>query len=122
MITAVRTGESRVLVVSGGAGVGKSALLAHAEAAASASGMRILRAIGVESEMELAYAALHQLCGPLLDRRERIPDLQRSALETAFRMREGVAPDSFLVGLAVLSLLSDASEGPLLCIVDDAQW
>jgi DNA-binding CsgD family transcriptional regulator len=119
-IAAVRTGESRVLALSGGAGVGKSALLAYAEAAAS--GMRIVRATGVESEMELAYAALHQLCGPLLDRRDRIPDLQRSALETAFRMREGVAPDSFLVGLAVLSLLSEASEGPLLCIVDDAQW
>jgi DNA-binding CsgD family transcriptional regulator len=121
MIAAVRVGESRVLVVRGGPGVGKSALLAAAEDAAT--GLRVLRATGVESEMELAFAALHQLCTPLLDRRGHIPEPQRVALETVFGLRAGAPPDHFLVGLAVLSLLSDASEQrPLLCAVDDAQW
>jgi DNA-binding CsgD family transcriptional regulator len=121
MIAAVRAGESRVLVVRGGPGVGKSALLAAAEDAAT--GLRVLRATGVESEMELAFAALHQLCTPLLDRRGHIPQPQRVALEAVFGLRAGAPPDHFLVALAVLSLLSDASEQrPLLCVVDDAQW
>jgi hypothetical protein len=121
LIAAVRAGESRVLVVRGGPGVGKSALLAHAEKAAA--GVRVLRAVGVESEMELAFAALHQLCGPVLDRLTRLPGPQRAALETVFGLRDGSPPDRFLVGLAVLSLLSDVSEqGPLLCVIDDAQW
>lgn len=121
MIAAVRMGESRVLVVHGAPGVGKSALLEYAEN--SATGMRVLRAVGVESEMELPFAALHQLCAPLLDRLESLPTPQRDALETVFGMRGGTPPERFLVGLAVLSLLSDASEGdPLLCVVDDAQW
>jgi DNA-binding CsgD family transcriptional regulator len=121
MIAAVRAGESRVLVVRGGPGVGKSALLGHAEDAAA--GLRVLRAAGVESEMELAFAALHQLCGPLLDRIGRLPEPQRVALETVFRLRAGAPPDPFLVGLAVLSLLSDASEEqPIVAVVDDAQW
>ncbi|WP_245716752.1 helix-turn-helix transcriptional regulator [Nocardia mikamii] len=121
LITAVRTGESRVLVVHGTAGVGKSALLEHlAEAAA---GLRQLRAVGVESEMELPFAALHQLCVPLLDRLAELPAPQRDSLETVFGMRSGTPPQPFLVGLAVLSLFSDASEsGPVLCVVDDAQW
>ena len=82
-----------------------------------------MRALGVESEMELAFAALHQLCAPLLDRLDDLPAPQRDALETVFGIRTGAPPDRFLVGLAVLSLLSDASEErPLLCVVDDAQW
>ncbi|RSM91870.1 helix-turn-helix transcriptional regulator [Kibdelosporangium aridum] len=121
VIAAVRTGESRVLVLHGEPGVGKSALLEHL--ASSATGMRVLRAVGVESEMELAFATLHQFCVPLLDRMKDLPAPQRDALETVFGMRAGAPPERFLVGLAVLSLLSDASEGsPVLCLVDDAQW
>ena len=83
----------------------------------------MLRAVGVESEAELAFAALHQLCAPLLDRLERLPGPQRNALRTTFGLSAGAAPDRFLVGLAVLGLLSDAAEErPLLCVVDDAQW
>ncbi|HET6711358.1 MAG TPA: ATP-binding protein, partial [Amycolatopsis sp.] len=120
-IAAVRTGESRVLVVHGAPGIGKSALLAHLES--SATGLRVLRAVGVESEMELAFATLHQLCVPLLDRLPGLPAPQQDALETVFGLRAGTPPERFLVGLAVLSLLSDASEsGPVLCVVDDAQW
>jgi hypothetical protein len=85
--------------------------------------MRVARAAGVESEMELAFAGLHQLCAPLLDRLERLPGPQRDALGVAFGLRAGGAPDRFLVGLAVLTLLSEAAgERPLLCLVDDAQW
>ncbi|MEV4234714.1 AAA family ATPase [Nocardia sp. NPDC049737] len=121
MIAAVRTGESRVLVVHGAPGVGKSALLAYLEDAAT--DLRVLRAVGVESEMELAFATLHQLCVPLLDRLNALPAPQRDALETVFGMLTGTPPDGFLVGLAVLSLLSDAStNAPVLCVVDDAQW
>ncbi|TYC14709.1 AAA family ATPase [Actinomadura syzygii] len=121
MIAAVRTGQSRVLVVHGEPGVGKSALLAYAERAAT--GVQGLRAVGVESEVELAFATLHQLCAPLLDRLGDLPAPQRDALETVFGTRAGPPPERFLVGLAVLSLLSAASEkSPLLCVVDDAQW
>jgi DNA-binding CsgD family transcriptional regulator len=121
MLTAIRNDESRVLVVHGAAGVGKTALIEYA--VRSAHGVRVLRAVGVESEMELAFATLHQLCAPLLDRVDRLPDLQRDALQTVFGIQAGPAPERFLVGLAVLSLLSDASEDqPLLCVLDDAQW
>jgi len=121
MLAAARSGESRVLVLRGDAGVGKSALLDYT--VNSASGMRMVHALGVESEMELAFAALHQLCAPLLDRLTDIPAPQRTALETVLGIRAGVPPDRFLVGLAVLSLLSHVSEErPLLCVVDDAQW
>jgi DNA-binding CsgD family transcriptional regulator len=121
MVAAARAGESRVLVIRGDAGIGKTALLEHA--ANSAEGMRTVRAVGVESEMELPFATLHQLCGPLLDRLEDIPAPQRLALETVFAVRDGAPPDRFLVSLAVLSLLSEVSEElPLLCVVDDAQW
>ncbi|MCO8273251.1 LuxR C-terminal-related transcriptional regulator [Actinoplanes sp. TRM 88003] len=121
MIAALRLGESRVLVLRGAAGIGKSALLAHAEV--RANGFRMLRAAGVESEMELAFAGLHQLCAPLFDRLPSLPPPQRAALETVFRLREGAPPDNFLVGLAVLGLFADASaKEPLLCLVDDAQW
>jgi DNA-binding CsgD family transcriptional regulator len=117
----VRGGESRSLVLRGEAGIGKTALLTHL--VESASGLTVARAVGVESEMELAFASLHQLCAPLLDRLERLPGPQREALEIVFGLAEGPAPDRFLVGLAVLSLLSDAAEQrPLLCVVDDAQW
>ena len=117
----VRAGQSRVLVLRGEAGVGKTALLEYL--LERASGCRVARAAGVESEMELPFAGLHQLCAPMLDRLERLPGPQRDALGTAFGLREGDAPDRFLVGLAVLSLLSDvAEERPLVCVVDDAQW
>src|SRR5262249_59249735 len=105
----------------GEAGVGKSALLGYL--ATHAPGCELARATGVESEMELAYAGLQQLCAPFLDRLERLPGPQRDALGIAFGLRDGNAPDRFLVGLAVLSLLSDsAGKRPLVCIVDDAQW
>ncbi|MEU4419958.1 AAA family ATPase [Actinoplanes sp. NPDC024001] len=121
VIKALRSGESRVLVLHGVAGVGKSALLEYAQR--TATNARVLRAAGVESEMELAYATLHQLCAPLLDRVPHLPDLQREALETIFGMRSAPPPERFLVGLAVLNLLADASEHrPLLCLLDDAQW
>jgi hypothetical protein len=121
MIAAVREAESRTLVVRGEAGVGKTALLNYA--VESAPDLRVLRAAGVESEMELAFASLHQLCAPMLDRVGRLPAPQRDALEIAFGLREGAAPDRFLVGLALLTLLSEvAEERPLLCVVDHAQW
>jgi predicted ATPase len=121
LVASVRAGPSRALVLCGEAGVGKSALLEYL--VQHASGCGIARAVGVESEMELAYAGLQQLCAPFLDRLERLPGPQRGALGTAFGLRDGTAPDRFLVGLAVLSLLSDIAEKrPLVCIVDDAQW
>jgi DNA-binding CsgD family transcriptional regulator len=114
-------GRSAALVLEGEAGAGKTALLDHA--VASASDLRVVRASGVESEMELAFAALHQLCAPLLDRLDRLPGPQRDALQTTFGLSAGQAPDRFFVGLAVLSLLSEvAEERPVLCVVDDAQW
>ncbi len=121
LLAAVRGGQSGVLVVSGEAGVGKTALLESA--IRSASGFRVLRAVGVESDMELAFAALQQLCAPLMDRLDRLPGPQQDALGVAFGLRAGEAQDRFLVGLAVLSLLAEvAEEQPLLCVVDDAQW
>jgi DNA-binding CsgD family transcriptional regulator len=117
----IRRGESRSLVLRGEAGIGKTALLEHL--IDSASDLTVARAVGVESEMELAYASLHQLCAPMLDGVERLPAPQRDALRIVFGLTAGPAPDRFLVGLAVLSLLSDAGEQrPLLCVVDDAQW
>ena len=121
VVDAVRRGEGRSLVVRGEAGVGKTALLEYL--VRSASDLTVLRAVGVESEMELAYASLHQLCASLLDRLDRLPAPQRRALEIAYGLSAGGAPDRFLVGLAVLSLLSEAAdERPILCLVDDAQW
>ena len=120
-VAAIRGGQSRALVVSGEAGVGKTALLDYL--AANALGCRIARTTGCQSEMELAFAALHQLCAPMLDSLQRLPAPQRGALEIAFGMSSGSAPDRFLVGLAVLSLLSDTAEQqPLVCVVDDEQW
>jgi DNA-binding CsgD family transcriptional regulator len=121
LLLAVRAEESRVLVVHGDPGVGKTALLEYL--AGQAAGFRILRAVGVQSEMELAFAGLHLLCAPLLGRLDALPGPQAEALRTAFGMSEGPAPDRFLIGLAVLGLLSEvAAERPVLCVVDDAQW
>ena len=121
LASALLRGESRALVVRGEAGIGKTALLNHL--VESASNMTVVRAVGVESEMELAYASLHQLCAPLIDRRTRLPDPQRHALEVVFGLSDGAPPDRFLVGLAVLGLLSEVAEHrPVLCVIDDAQW
>ena len=121
LVAAVRAGESRALVVHGEPGVGKTALLEYL--AGQASGCRVMRAGGVQSEMELAFAVLHQLCAPMLDRLERLPAPQRDALRTALGLSAGPAPDRFLIGLAALGLLSEmAAERPLVCIVDDEQW
>jgi len=121
LVAAVRDGEGRALVVCGEAGVGKTALLDYL--ADNASGCRVVRTAGCQSEMELAFAALHQLCTPLLERLTRLPAPQRDALRIAFGMGSGSTPDRFLVGLAVLNLLSDAAEPqPLICVVDDEQW
>ncbi len=121
LLEGVRGGQSLVLVVSGEPGVGKTALLESA--IGSASVFRVMRAVGVESEMELAFAALQHLCAPMLDRLDRLPAPQQDALGVAFGLRAGNAPDRFLVGLAVLSLFSEvAQERPLVCVVDDAQW
>ena len=121
LLEEARRGQSAVLVLRGEPGIGKSALLEYA--AERAQGHRILRATGVEWEMELPFAGLHQLCAPLLDGRERLPAPQNSALATAFGLSSGPQPDRFLIGLAVLSLLSDAAEEhPLVCLADDAQW
>jgi DNA-binding CsgD family transcriptional regulator len=121
LLDAARMGQSRVLVVRGEAGVGKTALLLYA--LETAAGLQICRASGVESEMELPFAGLHQLCAPLLDGLERLPGPQQEALETAFGLSVGTPPDRFFVALAVLGLLSDrAGDRPLLCVVDDAQW
>ena len=121
LLSAVRSGQSGTLVVRGEAGCGKSALLDYV--AAHSDGCRLDRAVGVQSEMELPFAKLHQLCIPVLDRVERLPPPQRGALETSFGLSDGRQPDPFLVGLAVLTLLSDVAETqPLVCLVDDAHW
>ncbi|MDB5065746.1 MAG: LuxR family transcriptional regulator, partial [Chloroflexi bacterium] len=121
LLGAVHEGRSGVLVLRGEAGIGKTALLDHA--VGSASGVRVARVTGVESEMELSFAGVHQLCGQMLDRLDRLPAPQREALGAAFGLTAGAAPDPFLVGLAVLSLLADvAEEQALLCVVEDAQW
>jgi DNA-binding CsgD family transcriptional regulator len=120
LLHATRQGESRVLVIRGEPGVGKTALLDYA--IDSAREFRVVRAVGVESEMELAFAGLQQLCAPLLGRLDRLPEPQRKALRGAFGL-SGDETTRFLVALATLSLLSDAAEErPLLCVVDDAQW
>ena len=121
LLSAVRRGESGALVLRGEAGMGKTALLDYASRVCE--GCRVIRCGGVESELELPFAALHQLCMPLLDDLETLPAPQLDALRTAFGLRSGPRPDRFLVGLAVLTLLSDAAEPqPLICVVDDAQW
>jgi DNA-binding CsgD family transcriptional regulator len=122
LIDAVRAGESRALVVHGEPGMGKTALLDYL-AEQAAPDCRVARTAGVQSEMELAFAALQQLCAPMLDHVDRLPVPQGDALRTALGFSAGPAPDRFLVGLAVLSLLSEvAGERPLVCLVDDQQW
>jgi DNA-binding CsgD family transcriptional regulator/tetratricopeptide (TPR) repeat protein len=121
LLADVRRGESRSLVLRGEPGIGKTALLEFL--VAGASDFDVLQATGVESEMELAYASLHQLCAPLLNRLGGLPPPQHQALEIVFGLSVGPPPDRFLVGLAALSLLSEVAEDrPLLCVIDDAQW
>src|ERR1700747_2372795 len=117
----VRGGESTVLVIRGEAGIGKTALMRYC--ARQASGCLLVQVAGVESEMELPFAALHQLCGPLLGGLDALPEPQQRTLRVAFGLAAGTAADRFMVGLAVLSLLAEsAAERPLICLVDDAQW
>jgi DNA-binding CsgD family transcriptional regulator len=121
LLDAARGGDGGVLVVHGEPGVGKTALLDWT--VQEGRQLRVLRTLGVEGEMELPFAALHQLCSPILDRSDRLPDPRRDALRVAFGLSAGQAPNSFLVGLAALDLLSEASvQRPLLGVIDDAQW
>ena len=121
LIEDVRRGKSRSLVLEGDAGIGKTALLEYVIGAAA--DLKVVRVIGVQSEMELAYASLHQMCAPMLDRLDTLPTPQRDALQIIFGLSSSPAPDRFLVGLGVLTLVSEAAEQrPLLCVVDDAQW
>src|SRR6266516_2503617 len=121
LIEAVGAGESRAIVLRGEPGVGKTALLEYV--VEQAPGFRVVRAAGVQSEMELACAGLHQLLASMLDRLEGLPVPQSEALRTVFGFSSGRAPDRFFLGLAVLTLLSDVAEQqPLLCLVDDEQW
>jgi DNA-binding CsgD family transcriptional regulator len=114
-------GRSRVVVLRGEPGVGKTVLLDFV--VEEAKGWQIARAVGIESEMELAYGGLHQLCAPMLDRLDQLPAPQRDALGTVFGLQAGEPPDRFLVGLATLTLLADvADQQPLLCVIDDAHW
>src|SRR6201989_1571104 len=116
-----RAGRSQVLVLRGEPGIGKTALLDYLSE--RAAGCRVIRAAGGESEMELTFAGLHQLCGPLPDGREPLRAPQATALATAFGLAAGDPPDRFRVGVAVLGLLTEAAEAePLVCVVDDAQW
>src|ERR1700745_2843328 len=120
LIANVRSGQRAVLFVRGEPGIGKTELLQHL--IAEASGFRVARVVGVESEMELPFAGLHQLCTPMLGNLAGLPGTQRAGLGTVFGLSNGAAPDRLLVGLAVLGLLSaTAEERPLVCLVDDAQ-
>ncbi len=121
LVDRARGGRSGVLVIHGDAGIGKTALLA--DVVVKAADLRTIQISGAESEMELAYAGVQQLCGPLLGRIDRLPDPQKNALRVALGLREGDPPDRYLVGLAVLTLLGHAgTERPTVCIIDDAQW
>src|SRR6201982_4036535 len=121
LLDAVRGGESRTLVVHGEPGTGKTVLLGYL--AERAAGCSAARTAGVQSEMELAFAGLRELCAPVLVHDEALPLPQRESLRITFGLHPGPAPDRFLVALAVLSLLSEAAgERPLICLADDAQW
>ncbi|TDW90529.1 regulatory LuxR family protein [Kribbella pratensis] len=121
LVAAARLGGRGVLVLRGAPGIGKSALLEYV--ASAAGDCRTLHVAGIESQMELAFSGLHELCEPLLSLLDRLPEPQEEALSTAFGLREGTPPDQFLVGLALSTLLSNsAGESPVVCIVDDAQW
>lgn len=121
LLSSVRAGSSRALVIHGNPGIGKTALLDRF--CEQASGCRVVRMSGVEAEMELPLAALHQLCAPMLEALGALTGPQRHALEVTFGLEAGPAPEHLALGLAVLSLLSEvAAERPLMCIIDDAQW
>jgi DNA-binding CsgD family transcriptional regulator len=121
LLAGVRDGHGGVLVLRGEAGVGKTALLD--DLAEAAQDLRVIRAAGAESELDIAFAALHQLCAPALDRLEHLPGPQRDALSVTFGRETGPAPDRFLIGVAALGLLTEAAAGsPLVCVIDDAQW
>src|SRR4051794_32511513 len=121
LLARVREGQSGVLVIRGEAGIGKTALLRYT--ARHASGFRVAQVTGVQAEMELPFAGIHQLCAPLLDQLGALPQPQQDALNVALGLASGDVPDRFLVGLAVLGLLSAAAEErPILCLVEDAQW
>ena len=121
LLSEVRAGQSHALVLRGEAGVGKTELLAYL--AERAEGFSIAHAVGIESEMELAYSGLHQLCLPMLNLLERLPPGQHDALTTVFGLGDGPPPGRFLVGVATLSLFAEMAERrPLACIIDDAQW
>ena len=121
MLDRVRGGESAALVIRGEAGIGKTALIQYC--ARQASGCRVARIAGVESELELPFAAIHQLCKPVFAGIDALPEPQQQALRVAFGLAVGTPPDRFVVGLAVLGLLAEAAaERPFICLVDDAQW
>jgi DNA-binding NarL/FixJ family response regulator len=121
LIEAVRAGQGRSLVLTGEPGVGKSALLDYL--ATHATGCQVVRMTAIQSEMELAFAGLHQVCSAMLNRLDALPDPQRTALGTIFGLRFGEPPDRFLVGLATLNLLAEvANHQPLVCVIDDAHW
>src|SRR5262245_32302777 len=121
LVESVCAGQSQALVLSGDPGVGKTALLEYL--AGRAARCRVVQTAGVESEMELAFAGLHQLSAPLLAGLDSLPERQSDALRTVFGVSSGPAPDRFLVGLATLGLLAHAAEQrPLICVIDDQQW
>ena len=121
LLESVLGGQSAALVIRGEAGIGKTALVRYA--ARQASGFRVAQMAAVESEMELAYAGLHLLCGPMLAQLDALHEPQQRAVRVAFGLTSGDAPDRFLVALATLSLLAEvAEERPLLCLVEDAEW
>src|SRR4051794_29349302 len=121
LLARAREGESAVLVIRGEAGIGKTALLRYV--ARHASGFRVAQVRGMEAEMELPFAGIHQLCAPLLDRLDALPQPQQDALNVALGVASGDVPDRFVVGLAVLGLLSArAEERPVLCLVEDSAW
>src|ERR1700736_2098151 len=121
LLAGIRSGRSGVLVVRGEAGIGKTALLE--QLVEQAVGCVVARATGVQADMELPFAGLQQLFGSMLGPLERLPGPQREAVEVAFGLRFGPAPDRFGVGLAMLGLLAEVAEQePLVCVVDDAQW
>lgn len=123
LLAGARDGRSGVVVLSGEAGIGKTALLERTRDVAAGSGFRVERSTGAESETQFAFAGLHQLCAPMLDRVSALPAPQEAAMAVALGLRGGAPPEGFLVGLATLSLLAEVAESqPLLCLVDDAQW